>query len=69
MKYRVEYNDEGLMDVFDATNDTEAWEVAIEFARDYGNGVRAWYVTEINEDYENIRDIGTYAEVLERSAA
>jgi len=68
MKYRAEYSDEGLMDVFDADNDVDAWKIAIEFAEGYGNGVRAWYVTEITEDYENIRDIGTYAAALERSA-
>ena len=69
MKYRAEYSDEGLMDVFDADNDVDAWETAIAFSEEYGNGVRAWYVTEITEDYENIRDIGTYMEVLEREAA
>jgi len=69
MKYRAEYSDEGLMDVFDEVNDVEAWKTAIKFAEGYGNGVRAWYVTEITEDYEEIRDIGTYAEALERAAA
>ena len=69
MKYRIEYSDEGLMDVFDADNDVEAWKIAIEFAEGYGNGVRAWYVNEITEDYENIRDIGTYMEALGRYAA
>jgi hypothetical protein len=67
--YRVEYSDENLMDVFSADNDVDAWEAAIELAEEYGNGVRPWYVWELTEDYDEIRDIGTYAEVLERNAA
>jgi len=69
MTYRVDYNDECLMDVFEAINDVNAWKTAIEFAEKYGNGVKPWYVWELTEDYDEIRDIGTYAEVLERSAA
>jgi hypothetical protein len=45
MKYRIEYSDGGLMDVFDEVNDVEAWKTAIEFAEGYGNGIKAWYVT------------------------
>jgi len=69
MTYRAEYSDAALMDVFDAIDDMNAWEFAIELAEGYGNGVKPWYVWELTEDYDEIRDIGTYAEVLERRAA
>jgi len=44
MIYRASYSDGSLMDVYEAVSDIRAWEIAVDFADQYGDSVEAWYV-------------------------